>query len=201
MPGGSIHSGEVSAHEVTRMISRDGQPTRLGQAIAHFGRIFKTLHLLRLVDDEPYRREIKAQTNLTEGRHDLGRKIFHGRKGEMYRQYFDGMEDQLSALGARPRAQLRGAVEHRLPRPSPDRAARRRLPGARLGRSAVVAVHPRPHRYRRALQLPSARPRRSPPAAAQPGRLRRIAFTAAAIGALDRLIEVKVPQVRTIGLP
>lgn len=95
----SIHSGEVSAHEVTRMISRDGQPTRLGQAIAHFGRIFKTLHVLRLVDDEPYRREIKAQSNLTEGRHDLGRKIFHGRKGEMFRQYFDGMEDQLSALG------------------------------------------------------------------------------------------------------
>ena len=95
----SIHSGEVSAHEVTRMISRDGQPTPLGQAIAYFGRIFKTLHVLRLVDDEPYRREIKAQSNMTEGRHDLGRKIFHGRKGEMYRQYFDGMEDQLSALG------------------------------------------------------------------------------------------------------
>jgi TnpA family transposase len=74
------------------------EPTSLGQSIAHFGRIFKTLHVLRLVDDEPYRHEIKAQaqSNLTEGRHDLGRKIFHGRKGEMY---FDGMEDQLSALG------------------------------------------------------------------------------------------------------
>ncbi|WP_308283078.1 Tn3 family transposase [Pseudonocardia nigra] len=42
----SIHSGEVSAHEVTRMISRDGNPTSLGQAIAHYGRIFKTLHIL-----------------------------------------------------------------------------------------------------------------------------------------------------------
>lgn len=61
----SIHSGEVSAHEVTRMISRDGQPTALGQAIAHFGRIFKTLHILRLADDEPYRREGKAQSNLS----------------------------------------------------------------------------------------------------------------------------------------
>ncbi len=28
---------------VTRMISRDGNPTSLGQAIAHYGRIFKTL--------------------------------------------------------------------------------------------------------------------------------------------------------------
>lgn len=67
------------------MISRDGQPTSLGHAVAHFGRIFKSLHVLRLADDEPYRREIKAQANLTEGRHNLARRIFHGRKGEMTR--------------------------------------------------------------------------------------------------------------------
>jgi TnpA family transposase len=95
----SIHSGEVSAHEITRMISRDGNPTSLGQAIAHYGRIFKTLHILRLADDEPYRREIKAQANLTESRHDLARRVFHGKKGEVTRAYYDGMEDQLSALG------------------------------------------------------------------------------------------------------
>ncbi|WP_227833878.1 Tn3 family transposase [Nocardia macrotermitis] len=95
----SMHRGEVSGHEVTRMISRDGNPTSLGQAIAHYGRIFKTLHILRLADDEPYRREAKAQSNLQEGRHDLGRAIFHGRKGEITRGYLDGMENQLSALG------------------------------------------------------------------------------------------------------
>jgi TnpA family transposase len=95
----SMNRGEVSAHEVTRMISRDGNPTALGQAIAHYGRISKTLHILRLADDEPYRREAKAQANLQEGRHDLGRTVFHGRKGELHRAYLDGMEDQLSALG------------------------------------------------------------------------------------------------------
>ncbi|MGY2009503.1 Tn3 family transposase [Nocardia gipuzkoensis] len=61
------------------MLSRDGNPTHFGQAMAHSGRIFKALHILRLADDEPYRREGKAQSNLTEGRHDLGRRIFHGR--------------------------------------------------------------------------------------------------------------------------
>lgn len=95
----SMNRGEVSAHEVTRMISRDGNPTHLGQAIAHYGRIFKSLHILRLADDEPYRREAKAQANLQEGRHDLGRTVFHGRKGELHRAYLDGMEDQLDALG------------------------------------------------------------------------------------------------------
>lgn len=37
--------------------------------------------------------------NLQEQRHGLGRKVFHGRKGEVYRAYHDGMEDQLGALG------------------------------------------------------------------------------------------------------
>jgi TnpA family transposase len=81
------------------MISRDGTPTSLGQGIAHYGRIFKTIHILRLADDEPYRREGKGQENLVEGRHDLDRRIFHGRKGEVTRAYYEGMEDQLSSLG------------------------------------------------------------------------------------------------------
>jgi hypothetical protein len=53
----------------------------------------------RLADDEPYRREGKAQANLVEGRHDLARRIYHGKKGEMVRTYYEGMEDQLSSLG------------------------------------------------------------------------------------------------------
>jgi TnpA family transposase len=40
----SIHTGEVRAYDVIRMISRDGHPTPLGHALAHYGRIFKTLH-------------------------------------------------------------------------------------------------------------------------------------------------------------
>ena len=95
----SIHTGEVSAYDVIRMLQRDGHPTPLGDAFAHYGRIFKTLHVLRVVDDEPYRREIKGMRNLQEGRHDLGRHIFHGRKGELRHGYREGMEDQLGVLG------------------------------------------------------------------------------------------------------
>jgi hypothetical protein len=47
----SIHTGTVWAHDVIRMISRDGRPTVLGDAIAHHGRIPKTLHILRLAED------------------------------------------------------------------------------------------------------------------------------------------------------
>jgi hypothetical protein len=37
--------------------------------------------------------------NLQEGRHALAAKIFHGKKGELYQRYHEGMEDQLGALG------------------------------------------------------------------------------------------------------
>ncbi|MBA9048683.1 hypothetical protein BJ996_005414 [Streptomyces phaeogriseichromatogenes] len=50
--------------------------------------------------DEPgYRRQIKSRANLQEGRHSLARKIFHGRSGQLYQRYQDGMEDQIGALG------------------------------------------------------------------------------------------------------
>jgi TnpA family transposase len=95
----SIHTGAVSAYDAMRMLQAGGSPTQLGEALAHLGRIFKTLHVLAYVDLPPYRREIKGMRNLQEGRHDLGRHVFHGRKGELYRAYHEGMEDQLGALG------------------------------------------------------------------------------------------------------
>ncbi|WP_248761245.1 Tn3 family transposase [Pseudarthrobacter sp. SSS035] len=95
----SIHTREVSAHDVIRMLQRDGRPTDLGEAIAHYGRIFKTLHVLTFVDDPQYRREMKGMRNLQEGRHDLARHIFHGRKGELHQAYREGQENQLGALG------------------------------------------------------------------------------------------------------
>lgn len=42
--------------------------------LAHYGRIFKTLHLLQFLHDEPYRRMIGAQLNVSETRHQLARK-------------------------------------------------------------------------------------------------------------------------------
>ncbi len=95
----SIHTGAVSAHDVIRMLQYGGNPTQLGDAVAHYGRIFKTLHVLSYVDDEAYRRHIKGMRNLQEGRHDLARHVFHGRRGELRQAYRDGMEAS-SALSA-----------------------------------------------------------------------------------------------------
>jgi Tn3 transposase DDE domain-containing protein len=95
----SVHTGDISAHDVIRVLQHDGRLTQLGEAIASYGRIFKTLHVLTFVGDTAYRRQLKTMRNLQEGRHGLGRHIFHGRKGELHRAYHAGMEDQLGALG------------------------------------------------------------------------------------------------------
>jgi TnpA family transposase len=95
----SVHTGAVSAHDVIRMLAPGGKATQLGDALAHYGRIFKTIHVLAYVDDEAYRRQIKGVRNLQEGRHSLARHVFHGGKGELRQHYHEGMEDQLGALG------------------------------------------------------------------------------------------------------
>jgi hypothetical protein len=55
--------GTVSASELMRSLLNTERPSTLARAIADLGRIPKTLHLLRLIDDEGYRRSILTQLN------------------------------------------------------------------------------------------------------------------------------------------
>jgi TnpA family transposase len=71
----SIHTGEVRAYDVIRMLQRDGHPIALGEAIAMYGRIPKTLHICSLAAEEAYRRDIKGMRS----RHALAAKTFHGK--------------------------------------------------------------------------------------------------------------------------
>jgi Tn3 transposase DDE domain len=57
------------------------------------------LHVLTFADDPDYRRQLKGMRNLQEGRQDLARRMFHGRRGELHRAYHARTEDQLGALG------------------------------------------------------------------------------------------------------
>ena len=76
-----------------------GRHSSLARALAEYGRIGKTFHLLDLVDDEAYRRSLLVQVNTGERRHGLARRVFHGRRGELHQAYRAGQEDQLGALG------------------------------------------------------------------------------------------------------
>lgn len=134
------------------MLSRDGRPTPLGDAIAHYGRISKTLHILRLADEPGYRRQIKAQANLQEGRHALARKIFHGR------QFHDQVSDSGTA-GPRCRCDLQILGIHVQPprlvswRPRARRRTARRPSSAAMARTVAFS------RSRSAMCIRSSSPR------------------------------------------
>ena len=125
----SVHAGEVSASGVMRVLQCGGNPTQLGDALAQFGRILKTLHVLSYVDAEPYRRGIKRMRNLQEERHGLAKHVFHGRRGELR----GGLPRRDGGPVGRARAgdQRHHPVEHRVPGPRPGTAARIRVLGPR----------------------------------------------------------------------
>lgn len=76
----SLRLGRMSASELIRTLQRDGNPSTLGRAIIAYGRIFKTMHLLRYYSDETYCCKILIQLNRGESRHTLCRVICHGKK-------------------------------------------------------------------------------------------------------------------------
>ena len=96
---GSLKLGVVRAAGLTRTLQTNDHPTRLARALQELGRLVKTVYLLRFIDDASYRRRILIQLNRGEGRHQLARVIFHGKRGELRQRYREGQEDQLGALG------------------------------------------------------------------------------------------------------
>jgi len=96
---GSLKLGLVQVGGLMRTLQTNERPTRLARALEELGRIVKTLYLLTYIDDETYRRRILSQLNRGEGRHQLARVVFHGKRGELRQRYREGQEDQLGALG------------------------------------------------------------------------------------------------------
>ena len=96
---GSLKLGTVQAAGLIRTLQTKDRPTKLARGLEELGRLIKTLYLLRFIDDAAYRRRILVQLNRGEGRHQLARTVFHGKRGELRQRYREGQEDQLGALG------------------------------------------------------------------------------------------------------
>jgi TnpA family transposase len=96
---GSLLQERVPATGIMRTLQVGDNPTRLAQTIAEFGRIDKTLHSLRYIDDKDMRRGTLTQLNRGEGRYSVARVVFSGKRGELRQRCREGQEDQLGALG------------------------------------------------------------------------------------------------------
>ncbi|MEE1938366.1 Tn3 family transposase [Streptomyces sp. TRM 70361] len=93
---GGLAGGPVAARRLGGVAGDAG-----GQAVAEYGRIAKTLHLLQVVDpvDDTYRRQMGKQLSVQESRPTLARDICHGKRGTIHQAYRDGTEEQLGSLG------------------------------------------------------------------------------------------------------
>jgi TnpA family transposase len=96
---GSLKLGTVQASGLIRTLQTKDRPTKLARALEEWGRLVKSLYMLSYIDDESCRRRILVQLNRGEGRHQLARTVFHGKRGELRQRYREGQEDQLGALG------------------------------------------------------------------------------------------------------
>ena len=96
---GSLKLGHLKAAGVMRMLQVKDRPTTLAKALFELGRIIKALHVLRFIDDRPFRRRILFQLNRQELRHKLGRRVHHGDRGEIRSPLRQGQEEQLGVLG------------------------------------------------------------------------------------------------------
>jgi TnpA family transposase len=96
---GSLKLGYLQAAGVMRMLQTKDRATSLARALSELGRIVKTLHILRYVDDKPFRRRVLTQLNRQELRHKLGRRVMHGNAGEIRTPFRLEQEEQFGALG------------------------------------------------------------------------------------------------------
>lgn len=96
---GSLKLGYVQAAGVMRTLQIKDKPTTLARALSELGRIAKTLHILRYIDDKPFRRRILIQLNRQELRHKLGRRVLHANGGEIRAPLRLDQEEIFGALG------------------------------------------------------------------------------------------------------
>ena len=94
----SLKLGRVPPEGIMRTFQVADKSTHLAKSIAEIGRIDKTIHMFNYLHDESFRRQTLVQHHLGEGRHSLGRSVFHGNRGELQQRYRAGQEDQLGAL-------------------------------------------------------------------------------------------------------
>jgi TnpA family transposase len=95
---GSLKRGYVTASLLISRLQaypRQGQLTKLLQ---EYGRLVKTIFVLRYLEDEALRRRVHAQLNKGEKLHDLRKFLFFAREGVVSQKYEEGQANQAGCL-------------------------------------------------------------------------------------------------------
>jgi TnpA family transposase len=78
----TLKTKEVTASQLFRRLSSYSREHPLYRALKEFGKIIKTLFLLKYIDDVDLRKEIQKMLNKVEGSNKLAKAVFHGKNRE-----------------------------------------------------------------------------------------------------------------------
>jgi TnpA family transposase len=94
----SIHDRIVSASLILHRLGSYARQNSVHQALAEIGRVHKTIHILRTLDDEEYRRRMGRELNKGEASHDLSRFLCFGKEGALQGREFGDQIHTFSCL-------------------------------------------------------------------------------------------------------
>lgn len=95
---GSLKLGWVTASLLVGKLQATPRQNILTRALQEYGRLIKTLFIVRYLESEPYRRRIEVQLNKGEALHALRRFLFFANLGQLRRHKTEGHINQASCL-------------------------------------------------------------------------------------------------------
>jgi len=94
----SLKSGHVTASLLVSKLQARPRQNRLTRLLQEYGRLAKTLHVLRCLESEAYRRRIGAQLNKGEALHALRSWLVFGGDGKIRRKQEEAQTEQAGCL-------------------------------------------------------------------------------------------------------
>jgi TnpA family transposase len=95
----SIQARTASPSLILHRLGSYARQHSVHQALNELGRVDRTIHILRTIDEEEYRRRQGRELNKGEAAHDLSRFLFFGKHGELRGRSFDDQYRSFSCLG------------------------------------------------------------------------------------------------------
>ena len=89
---------QLTFADISGTDSSYARQNRIHQALAEVGRIHKTVHILRTLDDEEYRRRMGRELNKGEASHELSRFLCFGKEGVLRGREFGDQLHTFSCL-------------------------------------------------------------------------------------------------------
>ena len=94
----SLKDRLTSAHVVMQRLANANASDRLAGALTQLGRLMKTLHILRYIQEEPLRDAIQLQLNRGEFRHILAKSLFFANWGSFRSGDYEEVMNKASCL-------------------------------------------------------------------------------------------------------